>query len=94
MKKIKMFPMVGEFAEDKDKARKIRLTEIEPGLDVGEEIELDFEEVVSMTQSFAHAMLSELFRRRGGEVLDKISFKNCNETVKGIINIVVDYMQI
>lgn len=91
---IKIFPKTGEFAENKDVAREIRLNEISPSIHNGDEIIIDFYNVVSITQSFAHALLSELIREHTSEVLDKISFKNCNETIKRIINIVVDYMQV
>ena len=37
--------------------------------------------------------ISDLIRKDGSQVLDKLSFKNCNETIKKIITIVVDYMQ-
>lgn len=94
MKTIKMFKFAGEFAENKDIARKVRIDLITPPLKKGNEVVLDFAKVGSTTQSFIHALLSELIRKWGPEVLDKIAFKNCNETVKGIINIVVDYMQI
>ena len=72
----------------------MRISKITPLLEKGNEITLDFEGVESVTQSFIHALLSEVIREFGSEVLDKIYFKNCNDTVKGIINIVVDYMQI
>lgn len=94
MKAIKIFKFAGEFAENKDVARKIRIDLITPTLKMGDEIVLDFGKVGSTTQSFIHALLSELIREYGPDVLEKIAFKNCNENVKGIINIVVDYMQI
>jgi len=59
----------------------------------GGEVVLDFAKVESVTQSFVHALLSEVMREFSTEILDKIAFKNCNDTVKGIVNIVVDYMQ-
>lgn len=93
MIKIRLFPMVGSFAENKDLAREIRIEKIAPAIDKGQEITLDFEKIDSVTQSFIHALTSELIRNYGADVLDKIYFKNCNETVKKIINIVVDYMQ-
>ena len=93
MKIIKLLSKVGSFAENKDKARDIRLTEIIPSLEKNEEVVLDFGGIESATQSFIHALMSDLIRKQGIEVLDKISFKNCNETTKKIINIVVDYMQ-
>ncbi len=54
---------------------------------------MDFEGIDSATQSFIHALISDLIRKYGIQVLDRISFKNCHETIKKIINIVVDYMQ-
>lgn len=64
-----------------------------PGLSENEEITLGFTGVEGATQSFVHALISEAIRTFGPEVLDHIIFKGCNETVRGIINIVVDYMQ-
>ena len=90
---IKLHPIVGNFAENKDSARDIRLKKIIPALKDKQEITLDFEGVDSATQSFIHALISDLIRNYGTEVLDRLYFKNCNITVKKIISIVVDYMQ-
>ena len=90
---IKLVEKVGSFAENKDLARDIRLKEIIPALENGQNVVLDFSEIDSATQSFVHALISDLFRIYGREVLDKVSFKMCNEIVKKIIGIVVDYMQ-
>lgn len=93
MKEIKLFPLVGNFAENKDLARDIRIKEIIPTLENDQEISLDFKGIDSATQSFIHALISDLIRKYGNGVLDKVYFRNCNETIKKIINIVVDYMQ-
>ena len=93
MKTIKILKFAGVFAENKDIAKNIRIDLIVPALKKGGEIILDFKGVESVTQSFIHALLSEVIRDSSAEVLDKITFKNCSDTVKGIINIVVDYMQ-
>jgi hypothetical protein len=90
---IKLFPLVGNFAENKDLARDIRIKTIIPALEKEEEVILDFKKIESATQSFVHALISDLIRKYGTEVLDKISFKNCSETIQKIITIVVDYMQ-
>jgi hypothetical protein len=90
---IKIKKLAGTFAENKDRARDIRLTKIIPALDKKETIILDFAGVDGATQSFVHALISDIIRKYGAEVLERISFKNCNETVKKIINIVVEYMQ-
>jgi len=94
MTEIKLFKKTGSFAENKDVAREIRVNQIVPSLEKGEEVILDFKDIDSATQSFIHALVSELLREYGSEVLDRISFKNCSETVKSVVNIVVDYMQI
>ena len=93
MKEIKLFPLVGAFAENKDLAREIRLNKLIPVLEKEQEVTLDFKGVDSATQSFIHALISDLIRKFGSEILDKIYFKNCNQTIKEIVNIVVEYMQ-
>jgi hypothetical protein len=89
---IHLYRIVGKFAEDKDKAKKIRGEILWPHVKSGQKVIIDFAKVEDATQSFIHALLSELIRETRGEALDLIYFKNCNETVKKIINIVVDYM--
>lgn len=89
---IKIYDFVGQFAEDKDVARDIRKKFLWPNIRNNFEIELDFNKVDDATQSFVHALLSQLIRETHGEVLDSIYFKNCNATVKEIVNMVVDYM--
>ena len=93
MTSIKLFKQVGQFAENKDIARDIRLKKLIPALKKGQNVILDFEKVEGATQSFIHALISDLIRKYGNQILDKIKFKSCNKTVKGIITIVVDYMQ-
>lgn len=90
---VKLFKQVGPFAENKDIARELRLKKLIPALEKNKNITLDFENIDGATQSFIHALISDLMRKYGNEVLDKIKFKSCNDTVKAIISIVVDYMQ-
>ena len=49
--------------------------------------------VEAATQSFIHALIRDVLRNYGNGALDQITFKSCNETIKKIVNIVVDYMQ-
>ena len=93
MKTIKIFDFVGTFAENKDIARSIRVEQIEPAIRSGKDVTIDFSGVDSTTQSFIHALISELYREYGERVLDIVSFKNCNEIVQKVIGIVIDYMQ-
>lgn len=90
---IKLHERVGSFAENKDEARNIRRDIIIPALEKGEEVILDFEKIEAATQSFIHALISDLLRKYGSDILDEVIFKNCNETVQKIIGIVVEYMQ-
>ncbi len=93
MTEIKLLSLVGSFAENKDLARDIRLEKIIPLIKDEKDVIIDFEGIDSATQSFIHALISDVIRKYGIEILDKIYFKNCNETVKKIISIVTDYMQ-
>ena len=93
MKNISIFERAGAFAENKDVAREIRIQEIIPTLEKNEEVILNFEKVDAATQSFIHALISDILRKYGNDALDRIAFKSCNEKVQKIIGIVVDYMQ-
>lgn len=90
---ITLYEEVGAFAENKDRAREIRQKQIIPALEKREIVILDFEKITSTTQSFIHALISDVIRVFGYDVLDRIYFKNCNEVTKAIIEIVVAYMQ-
>lgn len=90
---IKLFERVGSFAENKDIARDIRVKEIIPALENNKTVVLDFSRIDAATQSFMHALISDLIRKFGDDVLEKISFKSCNENVRKIIMIVIEYMQ-
>ncbi len=93
MKTIFIKNEAGIFAENKDIASRLREHDVLPTLRDSHEIMLDFAGVEGATQSFVHAMISQAFREFGPEVLDHIVFKHCNDSVRGIIEIVVDYMQ-
>ncbi len=93
MKHIDIHAHAGAFAENKDVARDLRLREIIPALELTEDVILDFEQVGATTQSFIHALISDLLRKYGSDILDRIEFKSCNANVKKIITIVVEYMQ-
>jgi hypothetical protein len=93
MKKINLFQYSSDFAENKDIARKLRLEEIEPTLKDGNDIVIDFQGVTSATQSFIHALISQTIRDLGINILEKINFKNCNEQIQTVIEIVVEYVQ-
>jgi hypothetical protein len=91
---IKIKERAGSFAEDKDIAAKIRESEIMPALKKSYKVRLDFSGVDGATQSFIHALISNLIRSMGANILDDIEFKNCNATVKSVVEIVSEYSQL
>lgn len=94
MKKIvRMHKLVGDFAENKDIAKTLRLKEIIPTLLKGEDVVLDFAGVSGATQSFMHALISDPIRKFRNTAFDKMAYKNVNENIKEIISIVYRYMQ-
>lgn len=90
---VEMLTFTGSFAENKDMARKLRLDMIRRALSQGASVVLDFTGIESTTQSFIHALISELIREFGIDVLDSLVFKGCNESVKSLVSIVTEYMQ-
>jgi hypothetical protein len=94
MKKIiKMRKIIGDFGENKDKAKKLRIEEIMPALSEGREVILDFDGVDGATQSFIHAFVAGPIREFGSKAFDNLAYKNTNDDVKEIISIVYRYMQ-
>jgi hypothetical protein len=94
MKTIIIYRQAGTFAENKDVAREYRLKQILPALDKGEEkVVLDFKNVTGATQSFVHALISDVIRKYGNDVFNRLYFKNCTPAVKQVVNIVADYME-
>lgn len=89
--RVSVFEIASDFAEDKDTAAKVRDAEIKPALEQGKSVILDFTGVDLTTQSFIHAMISDILRTRGEEVLDSIEFKGCRPGVQGIIETVIQY---
>jgi len=88
---VNVFDLVGDFAEDKDAAASVRDSKIMPALEGGDEVALDFTGVDLTTQSFVHAMISNVLRTYGEDVLDRIEFKGCGPGVQGIIETVIQY---
>jgi anti-anti-sigma regulatory factor len=93
METIKIYEKAGSFAENKDVARDVRLKLIKPALAKDdEEIVIDFSGVTGATQSFIHALISQLIREYGDQLFQRILFKDCSPAVQQVINIVADYM--
>jgi hypothetical protein len=93
MTHVRIADKAGDFAENKDLAREMREQQLEPALVTGEPVTLDFDGVELATQSFIHALISDLVRSDNFDALDLLTFKNCNENVRTIVSIVCDYSQ-
>jgi hypothetical protein len=94
MKKIiKLQKLVGDFAENKDIAKKIRLEQIMPALLKNNEVVLDFDNMNGATQSFIHALISDPIRKFRGVAYENLFYKNANDNIREIISIVYRYMQ-
>lgn len=93
MTKVQVEEAAGSFAENKDAARKLRREVLAPALSSGNTVTVDFKGVELATQSFIHALISDVIRSVGPSVLDRVIFENCNEAIKGLIEIVVEYSQ-
>jgi hypothetical protein len=94
MTKIKLSDWVGDFAGDKDVAALIRDRELRPALLSDEtKVEIDFEDVSLATQSFVHALISQLVREPDLDALKRITFTNCSPSVQELIEIVAEYSQ-
>lgn len=83
----------GDFAEDKDAARRLREETLLPALRAGDEVVLDFSGSPASTQSFLHALFSSVIRTEGPDVLDRIVFRGASEIVRSLIRIVSEYSQ-
>jgi hypothetical protein len=88
---INMFKLVGDFGEDKDAAAALREKSIKPQINRNQKVTLDFAGVTLVTQSFVHALISDVLRDKGEGALDLLEFRNCVEVVRGIISTVVQY---
>ena len=94
MKKIiRMHKMVGDFDENKDIAKKLRIKQVIPALSKGDEIVLDFSGINGATQSFIHALISDPIRKFKDVAFDKLAYKSANDDIREIISIVYRYMQ-
>jgi len=94
MKKlINIRSCAGEFAENKDVAKRLRIEVIMPALSRGDEVVLDFKDVSGVTQSFIHALISDPLREFKDRAFDNLMYQHAGTEVKEIISIVYRYMQ-
>jgi len=90
---VKIHDLAGDFAENKDVARQVRIETIMPALSRNAEVVIDFSSVSGATQSFVHALIAEPIREFREVAFANLYFKNTTESVKKIIETVYKYMQ-
>ena len=88
---IKIMDFCINFAEDKDIAKAIREDYIIKYIISKEKVILNLKEIDSSTQSFIHALISEIFQKYGETALNLVEFKNCNVAIKSLIATVINY---
>ena len=88
---VRIYDQTGDFAEDKDVAASIREETIRPTIVGKNEVVLDFDGVTLATQSFVHALISDVLRSVGEDSLNYLDFWHCASGVRGIIETVVQY---
>jgi hypothetical protein len=91
MKAIRIVETAGDFAEDKDLAASVRDEHLRPAVEAHHKITIDFTGVSLVTQSFVHALISDVLRKGGEGVLKLVVFRGCNDGVRGIVETVVQY---
>jgi len=92
-KTIRIQKFAGEFAENKDIAKKMRVEKVMPTLSKNGVIVFDFDGVSGATQLFVHALVSDPIRKFGSTAFDNLFYKNVNNDIREIISIVYRYMQ-
>ena len=90
---IIMKDRINGYGENKDIAKGIRQNLILPALKKSENIVIDFDGITGVTQSFIHALLADPIRQYPDDIFDRITFRNCNEMVRVVIETVEEYMQ-
>ena len=89
--KINLYDIIGDFGEDKDIAVSLRESNVKTAIEQGDIVEFDFTNVSLVTQLFVHALVSNILKVNGEDVLDQMVFKGCSEGVRGIVETVVQY---
>lgn len=90
---INLKQLAGDFAENKDIAKRIRIDKIAPALEKGHQVIFNFTGVTGVTQSFIHALISKPIRDFRSIAFNNLVYKNANENIQEIISIVYRYMQ-
>lgn len=87
-----LFEETGPIAEDKRIARILREDRILPTiLNTSCDVVIDCDGVELATQSFVHALISQVIQIHPDAGTARIIYRNCSEEVRAVISTVVDY---
>lgn len=75
---------------DGEAASRYRMSQIEPYLDLCDQVVIDFSGVRSANSSFINALVSGLVEQHGRAVLEKVAFKGCNPVIRVLVEAAVD----
>jgi anti-sigma regulatory factor (Ser/Thr protein kinase) len=90
---VRVPPDVGNIAQNKVAAARLRDDSIVPALQNGHMVTLDFHGVALTTQSFMHALLAAPLRLVGAPDLpSRLCFRACSDQVREIIGLVMGYI--
>ena len=70
---------------DGEAASRYRVTQIEPYLDICEQVVLDFTGVRSANSSFVNALIAGVIEQHGRVVLARLAFKGCNPVIRVLV---------
>ncbi len=82
---IDILPEFGSFCADGERAAEFRFRRIDPFVDIANSIVLNFAGVRNMNSSFANALIANLVTQHSAEVLKKLKFSNCNQTIQLLV---------
>ena len=80
----------GRYAEDKDRAKKIRDEKILPALAEDKSLIIDFEDIVSAPHSLLNAMLATPIERLGLAAYKKIKIINAAPEIRETLDFIFD----
>lgn len=84
---------VGRFASNPDVAHKLRDNALAPAMRAGQPVIVDFAGVELSTESFIHALVSDLIGSRDFYALGLIDFRHCSQSVRERLETVVQSSQ-
>jgi hypothetical protein len=74
---------------DGEAASRYRVAQIEPYLDICEQVVLDFTGVRNANSSFMNALVVGIIEQHGRTVLPKLAFKGCNPVLRVLVEAAV-----